>query len=216
MIGSARIAFAIGLLLLSCPLRGDDQYRPEDPIAAVNGDPIYVGELNLVLIERLGLKQLDDTTIELQQAAALLLVRRHLAMKSLKTLGQDALQAVIQQRLDAMVEGLRRTDSSLAKYSAARMSDEKSLLADLSWKVAWGQYIKSKLTEANLRRYFEANRERYAETVEQDFDDLTDQAALRRDATSAMFDSLVRKQQDAEVEWFIPALRPPDGVTVIP
>ncbi|MGI9472051.1 MAG: peptidylprolyl isomerase, partial [Rubripirellula sp.] len=48
------------------------------------------------------------------------------------------------------------------------------------------------------------------------FDDLTDQAQLRRDAANALFDALIRQQADAKISWFVSALRPPASVSIIP
>ena len=194
-------------------LIANDRYEPADPIAAVDGKPIYVGELNLVLSEKLGVEKSKQAAIELQQATALLLVRRHLAMKSLVDMGGESLESMIQRRLETFAEELKRRRSSLSKHAESQMGDEKSLVADLSWKVAWGEYLKSRMTDENLHRYFDKHRDDYGGGT---FDELTDQAKLRRDATSAMFDSLVQKGRDAEIQWLIPALRPPEGVAIIP
>ncbi len=204
---------AIVFVAVGSSVIGDDRYEPADSIAAVDGKPIYVGELNLVLSEKLGVEKSKQAAIELQQATALLLVRRHLAMKSLVDMGGESLESIIQRRLDTFAEELKRRRSSLSKHAESQMGDEQSLVADLSWKVAWGEYLKSRMTDENLRRYFDKHREQYGGGT---FDELTDQAKLRRDATSAMFDSLVQKRRDAEIQWLIPALRPPEGVAIIP
>jgi hypothetical protein len=190
----------------------DDRYEPGDPIAAVDGDPIYFGELNLVLAERLAPEKLKQVGIEVQKATALLLVRRHLAMKSLQKSGTEALESTIAQRLAALTGELKRRGSSLSEHAGARKADEKSLVADLSWKVAWGQYVTSNLHEKNLRRYFEQHPDSYTGS----FDDLTDQSKLRREATSALFNTLVRRQKNSKIQWFITALRPPGEVPIIP
>jgi len=204
---------SISLLLIATSFAGDDKrHQPTDPIASVDGDPVFVGEMNLIVAERIGPKKLQQAGADIKRATVVVLVRRHLAMKTLMETGGDTLAAIIQRRLDAMTAELKRRDSSLSKFAGSRMSDEKSLIADQSWKVAWGQYMKSKMNDKNLRLYFEKNRNEYGGT----FDELTDQAALRRDATSAMFDALVQKQKDTKIQWFIDSLRPPDGVSIIP
>ena len=190
----------------------DEDYEASDPIAAVDGQPIYFGELNLVLAERVGADKLKQVGIDVQRATALLLIRRRLAMRSLQESGGEALQSVIEQKLNARNTELRRRGSSLIKYAEARMADEKSLAADLTWKVAWGQYVKSKLTNENLRRYFDKHSDRYGGN----FQDLTDQAKLRREATNALFDTLVRRQKDSTIQWFVPTLSPPDSIPIIP
>lgn len=308
---------------LSTRTSADDKYEAGDPIAAVDGSPIYMGELNLILTERLRVRDLDNVGVEVQQATAALLVRRHLAMKSLEQHGGDVLRAMIRRQIEAYAAEARRRGSSLEQQAEARMSDEKSLTADIAWRTAWSQYLKSRLNETNLRRYFQREREQYAgnrwevsqifvkmdtrdadsvkaaednmtalsdellssdsvaeafaeaarqhsdsgsaakggrvgwvekagdlpstvmaavrttevgtiskpvksplglhlvfvhraETGRLTFDDLTDQAQLRRDAADALFDALVTQQRDAKVTWFVNSLRPPQNVSIVP
>jgi parvulin-like peptidyl-prolyl isomerase len=40
------------------------------------------------------------------------------------------------------------------------------------------------------------------------FDDLTDQAAIRRDAADALFNALVASQSSAKVKWFVDDYQP--------
>ena len=301
----------------------EETFRPDDPIAAIDGQPIFLGELNLILSERLNARDLDKIGIEIQQATAALLVRRHLAMKSLRQQGGESLQAMIRRQVESFESEARRRGSDLAKQAKARKSDEKSLIADIAWRTAWSQYLKSRLNDENLRRYFDRERDRYAGNrwevsqifvktggldaesltatmqnmsqladeirasgtvansfadaarqhsesasaeqggmvgwVEKDgdlpgavmaavrktevgdisqpvqsplgihlvfvhraepgkltFDDLTDQAQLRRDAADALFNALVANQRDAKITWFIRALQPPPTVSIIP
>lgn len=301
----------------------DDKLEAGDPFAAIDGEPIYMGELNLILTERLKVRDLDNLGIEVQQATAALLVRRHLAMKSLQQHGGDALNAIIRRQIESYAAEARRRGSSLEQQAKKRMSDENSLTADIAWRTAWSQYLRSRLNEANLRRFFERQRDRYegnrwevsqifikldmrdadsvkateasmaelsgqlmssdsvaqafAEAARQHsdsgtasqggmvgwvekngdlpgsvmaavrttqvgtisepvrsplgvhlvyvhrfepgnlaFDDLTDQAQLRRDAADALFDALVAQQRSAKVTWFVAALRPPQNVRIVP
>jgi len=320
-------------LLLACQLAccahvdtrafADETFEPGDPIAAVDGQPIYLGELNLILTQRLKARDLDNVPIEVQQATAALLVRRHLAMKSLEQQGGAALQGIIRRQIESYAAEARRRGSSLEQQATSRMADEKSLIADIAWQTAWSQYLKSRLNDTNLRRFFEKQRDQYAgnrwevsqvfvkmdtrdaesveaakasmaELAEQlqssgsvtaafadaarqhsdsgsaaqggmvgwvekngdlpssvmaairktgvgkisepvqsplgihlvyvhraeagklTFDDLTDQAQLRRDAADALFDALVTQQRSAKVTWFVGALRPPQNVSIVP
>ena len=316
-----------GMLLALLSMRGqafgDDKLGPGDPIAAIDGEAIFLGELNLILTERLKVRDLDNLGIEIQQATAALLVRRHLAMKSLRQQGGESLEAMIRRQVESFAHEARRRGSNLAEQATARMADERSLTKDIAWRTAWSQYLKSRLNEANLRLYFDQQRDRYAGNrwevsqifvkmdtrdaesveaaegnmleladeirasgtvaesfadaarehsdsgsaaqggmvgwVEQDgdlpgavmaairqtepgnisepvqsplgmhlvyvhraeagkltFDELTDQAQLRRDAADALFDALVAKQRGAKITWFVSALRPPQTVSIFP
>lgn len=304
-------------------LAAEDTFGPDDPIVAIRGEPVFLGELNLILTERLKPRDLERLPIEVQQATAALLVRRHLAMRSLKKQGGDALESMIQREIQSQAAEAQRRGTSLAALAKARMANEKSLTSDIAWRTAWSQYLKSRLTDANLRRYFQQHRDRYAggrwevsqifvkmesndsdsvqasmeglnELAQQiresgaiesafadaarlhsdsgsaaeggmvgwvekdgdlpsnvmaavrttdagqvsdpvksplglhlvlvhryepgklEFEELEDQAQLRRDAANELFNSLVRRQADAKITWFIGALRPPPTVPLIP
>ena len=167
MTKTSALFFLAGFLLATLPAAGrqapaDDKLGPGDPIAAIDGEPIYLGELNLILTERLKVRDLDRLGIEVQQATAALLVRRHLAMKSLEQQGGDALKSMIRRQVETYAAESRRRGSSLEQQARARMADEKSLTADIAWRTAWAQYLKSRLNDRNLRRYFEQQRDRYA------------------------------------------------------
>ncbi len=310
------------LLAGSIEVSAKETYKPEDPFAAIDGEPIYLGELNLILAQR-GVKKLDAVDINVKRAVAALVVRRRLALLSLQAQGGAALERIVDRQIDQFAQEAKRQGSSFEKQAKALLTNEKGLIADLTWRAAWSEYLKSNLTDKNLRRYFEMKREQYAggrwevsqifvsivdpdptslsatttsmnelaesirsssdvETafanaardhsesgsadnggkvgwVEKDgdlpsavmkvvretkpgqlskavqsplgmhlvfvhqyepgkmtFGDLTDQAQLRRDATNALFDALVKKQSSAKVVWFISALKPPASMQLIP
>lgn len=313
---SLTLGLSIALIVPGTDLLADDKLEPGDPIAAIDGEPIYLGELNLILTERFKTRDMDALGIDIQRATATLLVQRHLAMKTLRSQGGDVLQGMIRRQVESFAAEAKRRGSSIEEQAKARLADEKSLSADLAWRVAWGQYLKSKLTDENLRRFYESRKQLYGgnrydvsqilvkvdsrdslsvqaaeanlvelaaelrdsdpiETafadaagqhsesptavqggrvgiVETDrdlpssvmkvvretsvgeiggpirsplglhliyvhrmepgnrsFDELTDQAQLRRDAADALFEGLVAAQADAKVVWFVDALRPP-------
>ncbi len=311
------LGLSLALIAWDADVIADDKLEPGDPIAAIDGEPVYLGELNLILTERFKTRDLDAVGLDIQRATATLLVQRHLAMKTLETQGGDVLQGMIRRQVESFTAEAKRRGSSLQEQAKARLADEKSLTADLAWRVAWGQYLKSKLTDENLRRFYESRKQIYGgnrydvsqifvkmdmrdsisvevaeanlvelaeelrasdslETafadaarqhsesptaaeggrvglVEKDgdlpssvmkavretpvgqvggpvrsplglhliyvhrmepgnrsFDDLTDQAQLRRDAADALFEGLVAAQSAAKVVWYVGALRPPE------
>ncbi|MGB7347070.1 MAG: peptidylprolyl isomerase [Pirellulaceae bacterium] len=297
--------------------------RPEDPIASVDGQPIFLGELNLVLVDRLKIRDVSKATDQVRQAIAATLVRQHLAMKSLRSQGGASLQQMIDRHISELERELKRRGSSLQQHAKLRSSTEASYRESLAWEAAWRGYLKSRMTDENLQTYFQRNQQKYGggrwdvsqlylkvDTADQataqavkerleklvqeirqsdspeakftdaarthseggsasnggrvgwvqadgdlpasvmnavrstkagdvsdvvvspmglhvvlvhefqksdvGFDDLTDQAQLRRDATDALFHQLVRQQKDAKVSWYIPALKPPAEVSLIP
>ena len=97
------VKYALLCLLLfpavRCSAAGDD-LEPGDPIAAIDGEPVFFGELNLVLTERLQAKDLQRVGAEVRRATAVLIVRRHLAMKSLEAKGGATLEAMHYWQID--------------------------------------------------------------------------------------------------------------------
>ena len=160
------ISFAcIGLFVAECgTANAKDDYEPGDPFAAIDGDPIYLGELNLILTERFKTRDLDSLGMDLQRATASLLVQRHLAMKTLRKQGGAALEAIVNREVDSFAAEAKRRGSDLEKQAKARLADAQSLTADIAWRAAWGQYLKSKLTEANLKRFYDCHRDFYGGT----------------------------------------------------
>ncbi len=148
--------------VLSTLSAAEDRYGPSDPIAAIDGDPIFLGELNLILTERLGAVDLDKIGIDVKQATAALVVRRHLALKSLQLQGGPSLDAIVQRQIESFAQEASRRGSSLEQQAKQRQADEQSLIADITWRTTWSQYLKSRLTDSNLRRFFEREQTRYA------------------------------------------------------
>ena len=142
---SLALGLSIALLAHVRDSFADDKLEPGDPIAAIDGEPVYLGELNLILTERFKTRDLDALGLDIQRATATLLVQRHLAMKTLETQGGDVLQGMIRRQLESFAAEAKRRGSSIQEQAKARLADENSLSADLAWRVAWGQYLKSKL-----------------------------------------------------------------------
>ncbi|QDT09322.1 peptidylprolyl isomerase [Planctomycetes bacterium K23_9] len=320
------IRFFLGVCLilgLGTDLVAQENLQPDDPIASVDGKPIFLGELNLVVVDRLKIRDVSKATPQVQQAIAATLVRQHLAMKSLRIQGGENLQRIIDRSISDLQKDLERRGSNLQDHAKQRSSDEASLRETLAWQIAWKGYLKSRMTDKNLRTYFARNQSKYVggrwdvsqiflkidpadqasrdavrerlaplilelrqsdapevsfaaaarkhsegsaalaggrigrvqsngdlpgsvmaavrstpvgkvsepvqsplglhvvfvhdhEKSESGFEDLTDQSQLRRDATDALFGQLVGQQKDAKISWYIPALKPPANVNLIP
>lgn len=134
---------------------------PAEVICTVDEQPIYRGEFNLLLAEQLAGESIDTASSTLKQAIALTLVRRHLAMRSLTEMGGATFKAQLQQGTQQAAQQAERRGDSLAQVAQRAGSDLRSLGRDLVWKIGWAQYLRSRLTEENLQRFFAANRAKY-------------------------------------------------------
>ena len=159
--------FGFVLIVLSLCLTGQrecnaDKYRPGDPLASIDGTPVYLGELNLLLVQRLKLKNLDEVPVNVQRATAALLVQQHLALKSLREQGGKAIEGIIDREIAVFEQSLRRRGRSLEKHAQSIQSTENAVRDHLSWQVAWREYLKSRMTDSNLRKFYDRNRDRYS------------------------------------------------------
>ena len=138
-----------------------EELSPSEIIATVDGEPVFVGELNLILAERFQGQPIDSIDADLKRATCPVLAQRRLALRALRKVGGESLVRMVQAEVDAFAAEVKRRGSTLQQQAAARSSDTASLIVDLTWRVAWGAYLKSKLTDSNLRRFFESNASAY-------------------------------------------------------
>ncbi|KAA1258559.1 hypothetical protein LF1_10790 [Rubripirellula obstinata] len=204
-------ATACALLSISTAI-AEEKFGPDDPVAAVDGKPVFLGELNLILRPMARGRSIDELPIDVQRAAAVVLVRRHLALRALRQKGGSVVETAVDRYVTEKTKELERIGSSAGEIASKQSANQESLLRSWAWEAAWNLYVKTRLTEKNLRRFYDQN----VSAGDPTFDELTDQAKLRRDATNALFDALVATQADVKVQWFIPALRPPVDVQVVP
>ena len=132
---------------------------PADAIVTVDGDPITRGQLNLLLEQRTGDEALQEADPRLVQAAALMLVRRHLALKTLTAMGGQRLAARVERAVQSATEAAGRQGGSL--HPQAQRHGLAAVQRELAWQTAWHAYLRSRLTQENLQRFFDAHRTKY-------------------------------------------------------
>jgi PPIC-type PPIASE domain len=116
------------------------------------------GELRLILQDSGLATQTSPTT---RQASAAVLVRQHLAMKSLLHLGGKSIQAISDREMNLASEQLESSGSSLAKAANDRGVSQQAYERYLRWQIAWREYLKSRVTDAALKSYFESHKDQY-------------------------------------------------------
>ncbi len=150
------LRIAVGwLLLFAAHAFAEDANRV---IITVDSLRLEAGDLQLVL-EDAGV--IDRASLTAKQAAATVLVRRTLAMNSLRSLGGKAIDAIVSREIDAMDRDAQTRGSSLAKMAATRGVSLAALRRSLEWQIAWREYLKSRLMDDALKMYFDSHRARY-------------------------------------------------------
>ena len=159
---------ACAVLLVACAifrspsLQGQEKFGPGDAIVSIDGDPVLLGELNYLLTTNLRVKDLSAVPINVQQASSALLVKRHLAMKSLRQDGGEGLQRILDGEWGSFLNEIRGKGETLESFCRQKLSNEDSVRKSHDWDVAWRVYLKSKMTDANLRRFYQRDPEKYA------------------------------------------------------
>lgn len=131
------------------------------PLAIVGGVAIEAADVEAILRQRVSLRtdlqQADSKAEEAARTAILeTLIQRQLAMSRLLALGGEGLRArIARAQQGAAAERVRVGDESPVP---------KEQRNSIAWSVAWGEYLRSQLTEENLRRYFEKHRWRYGDS----------------------------------------------------
>ena len=155
----------LGLFVIAACLvantRCEDDLRPSDPYASINGDPIFIGELNFLLTSKLRARVPEQVNENVRRASASLIVRQHLAMLSLRDQGGQTLRQLLDRDWQSFVGEVKRQGLSVEDFSRRFRSDAISVRAARDWDAAWRAYLKSRMTDANLKRMFDANPERY-------------------------------------------------------
>jgi hypothetical protein len=156
--------FVLCICLTARILPGEQSVATEPVIIEVDGEPILAGELTLLLAENATTQRFQPGTVEhstVRRAAAAILVRRQLALKSLTTLGGEPLQVMLARHWDAaqkQANGIGQTIEWIAEQK------DVSVVAyqhHLQWQFAWREYLKSRLTQSALRTFFDAHRDAY-------------------------------------------------------
>ncbi len=190
-----RIVFLAGLIVFSEAALAQ-QHEADEIIASVDGDPVRVGELNLILAERFQGQALDSLSNDLKRATAHVLVQRRLALRELRKRGGASLAKMVQNQLDVFEAEVLRRGSTVREQAAARGADTASFLVDLAWRVAWGAYLKSKLTDENLRAFFASNPSAYNGTKYQVSQIFIRPASTEAADVKATVDSLKSLQEE--------------------
>lgn len=206
------IMLIIGGFIASSPVNAQDDLRSDDIFATVDGEPLSIADLQLVLQQRFG-NDLSASSLvknvapnQLRRAAALMVVRQQLAMRALQNLAGGSLEKVFEVAEADLEMQMQQRGVSIDSQAELTGLSADAMRRSSRWRAAWGQYLKRHLNEANLRRFHDQNRQRYGDV---DYEDVVDPLGLRRDATAAIFNNLVDQSSDADVVWHIETLRPP-------
>ncbi|WP_417739874.1 peptidylprolyl isomerase [Rosistilla oblonga] len=150
------------LLACLCGLTTTGQSQPEtDAIAWIGDDPVLASEIDL-LVHRRGLAATDlKANPTLRSAIANVLVRRHLALAALRDQSGEAGAAIIDDAIQAWQQQVLASGKTLEEFAALQQSDVAALQAEVAWLSLWNDYLRVRLNDANLQRFFETRSSLY-------------------------------------------------------
>lgn len=127
--------------------------------ARVDGEPIYVGQVESELANALKARQLHPQAVERLKAETLeQIITRKLALNYLATTSSAATQTEVDAAMQRVADELERRQTTLADFLAAGGVAPATLRDQLAWEIAWPRYLERFLTEENLARFFERKR----------------------------------------------------------
>jgi peptidyl-prolyl cis-trans isomerase C len=131
------------------------------PVAVVNGVPISMAELEMLL------KQAGPMPVEvpvsqrkmMQMEALSIIIDNMLLQQFLTRTGVQAPPGEVEKKLAEMVERLKKQNKTMADFLRESSQTEAQLRTDLTNMVTWHTYAKSKTTDADVEQYYKENKD---------------------------------------------------------
>ena len=131
-------------------------------LAAVNDVPIYDVEVERYLQQMDIYDDLSEMSLRVYRSTVLSqLVRRQVILSHLLTTEWRASEQEIDLAVSEVKSELEARGQTLEKFLESGKSDSPMLRRHLAWNIVWTRYLKSYLTEANLRRYYDRHYEQF-------------------------------------------------------
>ena len=132
---------------------------PEKPAAVVNGDPISVGEVKAVLEARPSPVPLPAAQQrELRQAALDMLIDDLLMRQFLRKHGGQVQAAEIQKEIDDLQAILKKDGKNVEQILRDGKQTVEQFRADIAARVQWRNYLRSRLSDQEIKTYYDANK----------------------------------------------------------
>ncbi len=130
--------------------------EPEGPAVAavVNGDPVYVGEVDAGVTDTLKLRQLNREGLEHARADMLRdIISKRLIEQALEKQGGYVDSAAIDKEMKNLESRLRSKRKTLESFAAERNVSAETARHELGWPKIWSKYLERNLAD-ELERYF--------------------------------------------------------------
>jgi len=140
-----------------------------DVVATVNGDPITQREVQATLEPQLQGREVDPQSVRrMQQQVVNGLVESRLIEQYVTENGPAVDQREVQALVNQIEGQLSAQEIALPEFLASRGLTKESFQKRVEGSVAWQKFQQQQLTDENLTRYFQQNRNRFtAESLDE-------------------------------------------------
>jgi parvulin-like peptidyl-prolyl isomerase len=145
---------------LVAPIAADESKASatdDEPVAIVDNVTIRRAAVKRILADKL--PNLSPKKIAEAEAAAVeTIVRQRLALARLVAKKQGASDADVDHEVQLLKERLKPLGITLESHLKELDLSQEELRFDLRWRLSWSAFLLEKLTDENLKKYFDAHR----------------------------------------------------------
>jgi parvulin-like peptidyl-prolyl isomerase len=150
---------ASGLVVAVCVARAAGQAPSAKPAAVVNGEAIPMTDLKAVIDQRpspVPLTKEQETGVH--KMALDMLIEDVLMRQFLRKNMPPANQAEMNQKIGELQEVLKKQNKTVQQFLKEGGQTEEQLRTDISAQLQWKAYLKSKLPDAAVKKYYDDNK----------------------------------------------------------
>ncbi len=156
------IGLALGLLARAAGLWAQEKPAAKaetPPVAAtVNGESIYIGEIEAGMTDILKLRQVNREGIEHARAGMLRdIINKRLIEQALDKEGSYIERSVVEKQMRKLESRLKDSRTTLEQFAVARGVVPDTARHEIIWPLIWNKYIERHLADA-LEGYFNEHR----------------------------------------------------------
>lgn len=156
------IAVALGALLGAAAPAQDEKPAATPPVAAiVNGEPIYVSEVNR-LLQRASEAGVLNSGVPSRAVAGMLkqMIHRRLALQALKRQGGYVTDDEVNQALETVKSQAASQKLTLEQFATKQGVSVDTFRSESAWQIAWNHYVERHLTD-EMESYFQAHQKEF-------------------------------------------------------
>jgi parvulin-like peptidyl-prolyl isomerase len=165
--GLQMLASTAVLAILATGARAQNQAAPAKPVAIVDGTPITMAEVEAVL------KQIGPSPTPLTEAqkkqmhmeAIGMLIDDLLMQQFLRKNGPQLEANEVSKKLAELDESLKKQNKTIQDFLKESGQSEAQLRTNILNMLQWSTFVKQRLTDEDVKRYYEENKEYFDRIV---------------------------------------------------